>query len=85
MFHLLSMDPDGFLLEKGLPTGHSHLAENLLLSLAELEGKESVPGCRHCSSITLFSPWNSVQQRLELGLWAGQPPLQGSLLPMVDC
>ena len=79
------VDPGGFLMEKGLPTGPSHLAENVLLPVAELEGKESVPGRPHCSSITLFSPRKPVQPTLVLGLWAGPPPLWGSPLPIVGC
>ena len=84
-FHPLSVDPGRFLMEKGLPTSPSHLAENVLLPVAELEGKESVPGRPHCSSITFFSPQKPVQPRLVLGLWAGPPPLWGSPLPMVGC
>ncbi|CAI9153604.1 unnamed protein product [Rangifer tarandus platyrhynchus] len=43
--------------------------------MAELEGKESLPGCPRCSSITLFSQ-KPVQLRLVLGLWEDHLPYE---------
>ncbi|XP_075409749.1 thyrotroph embryonic factor isoform X3 [Tenrec ecaudatus] len=53
-FHLEYMDLDEFLLENGIPASPTHLVQNLLLPVAELEGKESA------SSSTAFSPSSST-------------------------
>lgn len=53
-FHLEYMDLDEFLLENGIPASPTHLAQNLLLPVAELEGKESA------SSSTASPPSSST-------------------------
>ncbi|XP_017725775.1 PREDICTED: thyrotroph embryonic factor isoform X1 [Rhinopithecus bieti] len=53
-FHLEYMDLDEFLLENGIPASPTHLAHNLLLPVAELEGKESA------SSSTASPPSSST-------------------------
>lgn len=58
-FHLEYMDLDEFLLENGIPASPTHLAQNLLLPVAELEGKESASSSTASppsSSTAVFQP-----------------------------
>ncbi|XP_058529057.1 thyrotroph embryonic factor isoform X2 [Ochotona princeps] len=62
-FHLEYMDLDEFLLENGIPASPTHLAQNLLLPVAELEGKESASSSTASppsSSTALFQPSETV-------------------------
>ncbi|XP_023487348.1 thyrotroph embryonic factor isoform X3 [Equus asinus] len=62
-FHLEYMDLDEFLLENGIPAGPTHLAQNLLLPVAELEGKESASSSTASppsSSAAVFQPSETV-------------------------
>ncbi|XP_059969099.1 thyrotroph embryonic factor isoform X3 [Mesoplodon densirostris] len=62
-FHLEYMDLDEFLLENGIPASPTHLAQNLLLPVAELEGKESASSSTASppsSSTAVFQPSETV-------------------------
>lgn len=62
-FHLEYMDLDEFLLENGIPASPTHLAQNLLLPVAELEGKESASSSAASppsSSSAVFQPSETV-------------------------
>ncbi|XP_011243861.1 thyrotroph embryonic factor isoform X3 [Mus musculus] len=62
-FHLEYMDLDEFLLENGIPASPTHLAQNLLLPVAELEGKESASSSTASppsSSTAIFQPSETV-------------------------
>nr|KAF6375550.1 TEF transcription factor, PAR bZIP family member [Pipistrellus kuhlii] len=62
-FHLEYMDLDEFLLENGIPASPTHLAQNLLLPVAELEGKESASSSAASppsSSSAIFQPSETV-------------------------
>ncbi|XP_023618017.1 thyrotroph embryonic factor isoform X2 [Myotis lucifugus] len=62
-FHLEYMDLDEFLLENGIPASPTHLAQNLLLPVAELEGKESASSSTASppsSSNAIFQPSETV-------------------------
>ncbi|KAJ8776948.1 hypothetical protein J1605_014966 [Eschrichtius robustus] len=62
-FHLEYMDLDEFLLENGIPASPTHLAQNLLLPVAELEGKGSASSCTASppsSSPAVFQPSETV-------------------------
>lgn len=62
-FHLEYMDLDEFLLENGIPASPTHLAHNLLLPVAELEGKESASSSTASppsSSTAIFQPSETV-------------------------
>lgn len=62
-FHLEYMDLDEFLLENGIPASPTHLAQNLLLPVAELEGKESAGSSTASppsSSNVIFQPSETV-------------------------
>ncbi|XP_037701854.1 thyrotroph embryonic factor isoform X2 [Choloepus didactylus] len=62
-FHLEYMDLDEFLLENGIPASPTHLAQNLLLPVAELEGKESASSSTASppsSSTAAFQPPETV-------------------------
>nr|KAF6454033.1 TEF transcription factor, PAR bZIP family member [Molossus molossus] len=62
-FHLEYMDLDEFLLENGIPASLTHLAQNLLLPVAELEGKESASSSTASppsSSTAIFQPSETV-------------------------
>ncbi|KAM4838287.1 thyrotroph embryonic factor isoform X2 [Urocitellus parryii] len=62
-FHLEYMDLDEFLLENGIPASPTQLAQNLLLPVAELEGKESASSSTASppsSSTAIFQPSETV-------------------------
>lgn len=62
-FHLEYMDLDEFLLENGIPASPTQLAQNLLLPVAELEGKESASSSTASppsSSAAVFQPSETV-------------------------
>nr|XP_020023764.1 thyrotroph embryonic factor isoform X2 [Castor canadensis] len=62
-FHLEYMDLDEFLLENGIPASPTHLAQSLLLPMAELEGKESASSSTASppsSSTAIFQPSETV-------------------------
>ncbi|OWK03738.1 hypothetical protein Celaphus_00013758 [Cervus elaphus hippelaphus] len=62
-FHLEYMDLDEFLLENGIPASPTHLVQNLLLPVAELEGKESASSSTASppsSSTAVFQPSETV-------------------------
>ncbi|KAM9059810.1 thyrotroph embryonic factor-like [Megaptera novaeangliae] len=62
-FHLEYMDLGEFLLENGIPASPTHLAQNLLLPVAELEGKGSASSCTASppsSSPAVFQPSETV-------------------------
>ncbi|KAB0399876.1 hypothetical protein E2I00_012894 [Balaenoptera physalus] len=67
-FHLEYMDLDEFLLENGIPASPTHLAQNLLLPVAELEGKESASSSTASppsSSTAVFQPSETVSSTEE--------------------
>lgn len=73
-FHLEYMDLDEFLLENGIPASPTHLAHNLLLPAAELDGKESAgsPAASPPSSSTaVFQPSETVSSTG--GSYSGRP------------
>ncbi|XP_074083126.1 thyrotroph embryonic factor isoform X2 [Macrotis lagotis] len=58
-FHLEYMDLDEFLLENGIPASPTHLLQNVLLPVTELEGKESASSSTaspSSSSTMVFQP-----------------------------
>ncbi|KAM8978483.1 thyrotroph embryonic factor isoform X3 [Sarcophilus harrisii] len=58
-FHLEYMDLDEFLLENGIPASPTHLIQNALLPVTELEGKESASSSTaspSSSSTMVFQP-----------------------------